>query len=219
MYPSTLVPPSTVYILLASESDVVDSAVPFLPLSFPSSAQSPESDPQLFWQQSGFPESIIRVMRPSSYMVIMASPLARHFMLLARIRLSLAVWFSPVSSRFFWLWAHFSCQYPQNCWYFHFDRCSRYRLRGRRQAGCKERRLIWTWRFALVHRHLYMWQRDYQRRVVYFQFKGNFSLVPNLHIEQSSRKFFFTRPIHWSSLLSSLIASGYTSNLIFKILL
>ena len=62
--------------------------------------------------------------------------------------------------------------------------------------------------------------QDIQRRVVYWagfkgDFKGNFSLVGNLRIEQSSRKF-FARPIHWSSLLSTLIASRCTSTPILK---
>lgn len=63
--------------------------------------------------------------------------------------------------------------------------------------------------------------QDIQRRVVYWagfkgDFKGNFSLVGNLRIEQSSWKF-FRRPIHWSSLLSTLIASRYASNPILKV--
>ena len=67
-------------------------------------------------------------------------------------------------------------------------------------------------------------QRGYQdikRRVIYWagfkgDFKGNFSLVGNLRIEQSSRKS-FTRPIHWSSVLSTLIAYRYASTPILKI--
>ena len=63
--------------------------------------------------------------------------------------------------------------------------------------------------------------QDIQRRVVYWagfkeDLKGNLSLVGNLRIEQSSRKI-FKRPIHWSSLLSTLIASRYASTPILKI--
>jgi hypothetical protein len=58
------------------------------------------------------------------------------------------------------------------------------------------------------------------RRVYYWagfkgDFKGNFSLVANLRVEQRSR--FFTRPIHWSSLISTLIASRYASSWVLKI--
>ena len=47
-------------------------------------------------------------------------------------------------------------------------------------------------------------------------FKGNLSLVGSVRLEQSSRKP-FTRPIHWSSFLSTLIASRYASTLALKL--
>ena len=63
--------------------------------------------------------------------------------------------------------------------------------------------------------------QDIRRRAVYLagfkrDFKGHFFLVGNLRIEQSSRRL-FTRPIHWSSFLSTLIASLYASSLVLKI--
>ena len=55
---------------------------------------------------------------------------------------------------------HFSCQwYTWNCGYLYFDWCWHHRLRdnSRRHAGCKERRLCWTWKFGtLVYCDLYV---------------------------------------------------------------
>src|SRR5271155_2878462 len=59
------------------------------------------------------------------------------------------------------------------------------------------------------------------KHVVYWagfkgDFKGNLSLVGSVRLEQSSRKP-FTRPIYWSSFLSTLIASRYASTLALKL--
>ena len=202
---------------------VDNSAVPFLPYAFPSSAWSPEL--QLFRQLSGFPESVIGVMRPSSYKAITASPqdTAFHackdsivFPLQSGTRQSLLD--SSGSERI----SRVNTPRPVDTFILTDAHIIIYEVddkQGARNADLIENS---RWFIALCICGSSV-QRGYQdqRRVVYWagfkgDLKGNFSLIGNLRIEQRSRKF-FTRPIHWSSLLSTLIASRYTSTPILKI--
>ena len=209
--------------------DVNNSAEPFLPHPFSSSAQSPEPGPQLFRQLSGFPESVIGVMRPSSYKAIMASPLDAAFHascndsivlpLQSGTRQSLAG--SSGSERissvntpgtvdtFILTDAHIIVYEIDD------KQCAR-------SADLAElEKSRWFIALCICGSSVQRGYQGIQRRVVYWagfkgDCKGNFSLVGNLRIEQCSRKF-FTRPIHWSSLLSTLIASCYASTPILKI--
>ena len=218
---------STIYMPLAF--DVNNSAEPFLPHPFSSSAQSPEPGPQLFRQLSGFPESVIGVMRPSSYKAIMASPLDAAFHascndsivlpLQSGTRQSLAG--SSGSERissvntpgtvdtFILTDAHIIVYEIDD------KQCAR-------SADLAElEKSRWFIALCICGSSVQRGYQGIQRRVVYWagfkgDCKGNFSLVGNLRIEQCSRKF-FTRPIHWSSLLSTLIASCYASTPILKI--
>ena len=209
--------------------DVDDSAVPFLPLSFSSSTWS--SERQLFRQLSGFPESVIGVMRPLSYKAIMAPPLDTAFH--ASCKNSIvrpvqcgstgrqSVLDSSGSERI-------SCvntPRPVDTFILTDIHIIVYEIDNKQ--GTRNADLIelgnsrWFIALCICGSSVQRGYQDTQRRVVYWagfkgDFKGNFSFVGNLRIEQSSRKF-FTRPIHWSSLLSTLIASRFTLTPILKI--
>jgi hypothetical protein len=209
--------------------DVDDSAEPFLPRSFPSSARSPEPCPQLFRQLSGFPESVIGVMRPSSYKAIMASPLDTAFhapckdsiVLPVRSSTRQSLLNSSGSERI----SRVNTPRTVDTFILTDAHIIVYEIddkQGARNADLGElENSHWFIALCICGSSVQRGYQDIQRRVVYWagfkgDFKGNFSLVGNLCIEQSSRKF-FTRPIHWSSLLSTLIASRYTSTPILKI--
>ena len=186
--------------------NVDDSAVPFLPHSFQSSAQSSESGTELFRQLSVFPESVIGVMRPSSYMAIMASQALLDSSGSERIsRVN-----NPGTVNTFILTDAHIIVYEVD------DK------EGARNADLAElENSRWFIVLCICGSSIQRGFQDIQRRVVYWagfkgDFKGNFSLVGNVCIEQSPRKF-FTRPIHCSSLLTALIASRYTSTLILKL--
>ena len=208
--------PSTIYMPLAFDFD--ESSVPFQPLS----PWSPE--PQLFRQLSGFPESVIRTMRQSSYKAIMASPPDTSFH--ASCKDSIGTRQSLLYPSSFERVSHLDTPKSADTFILTDVHIIVYEVDLNRGA---------TWNVDLAELEDSHWfialcvcgssiQRgceDIQRRVIYWvgfkgDFKGNFSLVGNLRIEQDSRKF-STRPIHWSSLLSTLIASRYASTPILKI--
>ena len=203
--------------------DVDDPAVQFLPLSFPSSARSPE--PQLFRQLSGSPESVIGVMRPSSYKAIMASPLDTAFhtsckdsIVFPGTRQSHVD--SPGSERIS------RVNNPRTVDTFILTDVHVVVYEVDDKQGARNTDLAelgtscWFISLCICGSSFQRGYQDIQRRVVYWagfkgDFKGNFSLVGNLRIEQNSRKF-FTRAIHWSSLLSTLNSSRYASTPNFK---
>lgn len=210
--------------------DVVDSAVPFLAHPFSSSAQSPEPGPQLFRQLSGFPESVIGVMRPSSYKAIMGSPLDTAFHASCKDSIVLPVQSgtrqSPLDSSGSERISRVNTPGTVDTFILTDAHIIVYEIDdkqgARKNADLAElENSRWFIALCVCGSSVQRGYQDIRRRVIYWagfkgDFKGNFSLVGNLRIEQSSRKF-FTRPIHWSSLLSTLIASRYTSTPILKI--
>ena len=207
--------------------DIEDSGVPFLPHSFPSSAWS--SEPQFFRQFPGFPESVIGVMRPSSYKAIMASPRDTAFHASCKDSIVLPVQSSTRQS-------YLDCSGSERVSLVDASRTvdtliltdahiAVYEIDDKQGAGSADLAELETSRWfislCICGSSFQRGYHDIQRRVVYWagfigDLKGNFSLVGNLRIEQSSRKS-FRRPIHWSSLLSSLIASRYASTPFLKI--
>jgi hypothetical protein len=206
--------------------DVDDSAVPFRPHSFPSSVWSPE--PQLFRQLSGFPESVIGVMRTSSYKAIMASPLDTAFQASCEHSIVLPVQPGPRQSNLESSGSErisrVNTPRPVDTYILTEAHIIVYEVddkQGARNADLAELGSRWFIALCICGSSVQRGYQDIQRRVVYWagfkvDFKGNFSLIGNLRIEQSSRKF-FKRPIHWSSLLSTLIASHHTPTLILKV--
>ena len=207
--------------------DVDDSTVPFLPHSFPNSVSGQSPEHQLFRQLSGFPESVIGVMRPSSYKAIMASPLdtalhascRKHSIVLPGTRQSLLD--SSGSERI----SRVNTPRPVDTFILTDAHIIVFEVDDKLGASNADLTELgnspWFIALCICGSSVQRAYQDVQRRVVYWagfigDFKGNFSLVGNLRIEQSSMKF-FTRPIHWSSLLSTLIASRYTSTPVFKI--
>jgi len=221
VYPSVPVsPPPTVYMSLTFIVD--DSKVPFRPHSFPSSLWSPE--PQFFRQLSGFSESVKGVMRPSSYKAIMNSPPDMAFYASCKDSIVLPV---QSGTRQFLLGPSSSDRVsrlntPENVDGFILTdvHIIVYEVDSK-QGATRDTDLAEDshWFIALCICGSSV-QNGYRRRVVYWagfkgDFKGNFSLVGNLCIEQSSRKA-FTRQILWSSLLSTLIACRHASTLVPK---
>ena len=220
LYSSTS--PSTIYMPLAFDID--DSAVPFLLHSFPNGAWSPE--PQLFRRFSGFPESVIGVMRPSSYKAIMASPLdttfhasckdSIAFPVQSAARKSLVDSPPPGSKHIHYTPRTVNTFILTDAHIVVYEVDDKPGARNANVADLETSR--WFISLCICGSSV---QRGIQRRVIYWagfkgDFKGNFSLVGNLRIEQSSWKS-FRRPLHWSSLLSILIASCYASTPILKV--
>ena len=210
---------------MALASDVDDSEALFWPHSLPSSVWSPE--PELFRQLSGFPESVIGVMRPSSYKAIISSSPDTAFYTSCKDSIALPVLSSTCQSpgsrselvplvnapegldAFVWTDIHIIIYEVDS-------------KQGVTPNAYLAKDAFWFIALCMCGSSL---RRDYQetqRRVIYWagfkgDFKGKFSLVGNLRIEQSSRAF--GHQIHWSSFLSTLIASHYTSTPVFKILI
>jgi hypothetical protein len=204
--------------------DVDDSTVPF----WPHFTWSPGS--RLFRQLSGFPESVIRVMRPSSYKAIMASPpdTAFHasckdsFVLPVQRGTRQSLLATSGSERA----TRLNTPKPVDTFILTDAHIIVYEV-DPKQGATRNLDLAelenshWFIGLCICGSSVQRGHQDVQRRVVYWagfkgDFKGNFSLVGNLRIEQSSRKS-FTRRIHWSSLLSTLITSRCSSTPVLTI--
>ena len=221
MYPPALAPPSTIYMPLVF--DVDDSAVPFRPHFFSSSTRSP-SEPQLFQRLSGFLESVIRVMRPSSYKAMMASPPDTSFHASCKDSVVLPVQSSTRKSLLGLSGSErvsrLNTPIPIDTFILTDAHIIVYEVDSKQDAAARNADLAelenshWFIALCICEASIQRGYQDIQRRVVYWagfkgDSKGNFSLVGSLRIEQNSRKF-FARPIYWSTLLSSLLASRST---------
>lgn len=202
-----------------------DLAMPFRPHSFSSNAWSLK--PQFFQQLSGFPGSVIGVIRPSSYKMIMNLPLETVSYASCKDSTVLPVQsrtrqspLGPSGSRRV---SRLNASENVDKFIFTDARFIVYEVDYKRGATrdadpAELKDSHWFIALCMCGSSVQPGYQEIQSRVIYWagfkgDLKGNFSLFGNLRIEQSSRKL-LTRPIHWSSLLSSLIASHHRSTLI-----